>query len=290
MSKRKVVLTGAAGAVAGRMLPALQERYDLTLLDIRSTTRQGDEVPGIQIVDLSSQDRDSYRQYFQGADAVVHCAFIRTATYDDFDELYLSQWSYWNEVGNINLAYNIYRTCLEEGVRRIVVASSNHAADYYERLIWKGSWDIVTQEIYPYSDNFYGWAKISIEQLGFVFAAGHVGDRTLENVQIRIGTPTDNPLENCPIGDLQSVYRALGAYLCAQDQIQIFVKSIETDDIQNEWGIPFQIFYGISNNAHRFWSITNARKVIGYTPEDDSLIRFADQLNIHLQASNQVEQ
>ena len=37
MSKRKIVVTGAAGYVAGRMLPALQERYEtVTLLDVKT--------------------------------------------------------------------------------------------------------------------------------------------------------------------------------------------------------------------------------------------------------------
>jgi hypothetical protein len=39
--------------------------------------------------------------------------------------------------------------------------------------------------------------------------------------------------------------------------------------------VPFHIFYGVSNNARKFWSITNARRVIGYEPQDDSEIRFA---------------
>ena len=46
MAKRKVVVTGAAGYVAGRMLPALRERYDLTLLDVRTTNREGQAVEG----------------------------------------------------------------------------------------------------------------------------------------------------------------------------------------------------------------------------------------------------
>lgn len=45
--------------------------------------------------------------------------------------------------------------------------------------------------------------------------------------------------------------------------------------IANEHDIPFQIFYGISDNARKFWSIVNARKVIGYTPEDDAEFRYA---------------
>ena len=52
MAKKKVVLTGASGYVAGRMLPALRERYDLTLLDVKTTNREGDEVEGVQVVDL----------------------------------------------------------------------------------------------------------------------------------------------------------------------------------------------------------------------------------------------
>ena len=46
MGRRRVVVTGAAGYIAGRMLPALQERYDLTLLDITTRNRAGEEVPG----------------------------------------------------------------------------------------------------------------------------------------------------------------------------------------------------------------------------------------------------
>ena len=85
-------------------------------------------------------------------------------------------------------------------------------------------------------------------------------------------------MENSSADDLKAMYRGLGAYLSVRDQLQLFVKSIETENIEDENGIPFQIFYGISDNSHKFWSIANARKVIGYAPEDDSQLRFADQL------------
>lgn len=39
-----------------------------------------------------------------------------------------------------------------------------------------------------------------------------------------------------------------------------------------------RIVYGVSNNARTFWSITNARKIIGYAPEDDSEVRFAEDI------------
>ena len=78
--------------------------------------------------------------------------------------------------------------------------------------------------------------------------------------------------------DLKAMHRGLGAYLSIRDQGQLFVKSIETENIENENGIPFQIFYGISDNSHKFWSITNAREVIDYAPEDNSAFRFAERL------------
>jgi hypothetical protein len=64
----------------------------------------------------------------------------------------------------------------------------------------------------------------------------------------------------------------------------LIVTSIETPDIENEHGIPFQIFYGTSGNARAFWSIVDARRLIGYSPEDDAEITFADEIRQYLTA------
>ena len=58
----------------------------------------------------------------------------------------------------------------------------------------------------------------------------------------------------------------------------MFCKSIEAPDIADEYGVLFQILYGISNNARTFSSISNARKMIGYQPEDASEERFAEDI------------
>jgi hypothetical protein len=280
MAKRNVVLTGAAGYIAGRMLPALRERYDLTLLDITTRNREGDEVEGVIVVDLLQRDRDVYREYFRGADAVIHCGFKRASTHEE---------SFWAEMDNITMAYNVYQTCLEEDVRRVVSISSNHATDHYERLIWEDRMEFVTPDMRPLSDNFYGWAKASYELLGFVFATGgETNGKKLQNVQIRVGGPRETDLDRCSPDDLKRMYRALGAYLSVRDQVQLVVKSIETENIEDENGIPFQIFYGISGNTHNFWSLANARKVIGYAPQDNSLIRFADKVGRIIVAAQEI--
>jgi len=296
MTNQKVLVTGAAGKIAGQVLPALRERYELTLLDVRTTDRNGNEVEGIQIADLVNKDRDSYRQHFRDVDAVVHFAFVGNtdpAARDDSDK------RFWNEFSNVQMAYNIYQTALEEGVRRVVVASSNHAADYYEPLILDGQWDYVDPNGRALSDNYYGWAKEVYEHLGFVFAVGKQArpsaqftsgaspeaGRQLENVQIRIGGPRETDVANCKLGDLRCMRRALAVYISDRDMQQLFVKSIETEDIRDERGVPFQIFYGISDNSQAFWSIASARKVIGYEPQDNSEIRFVDLIAKHIQAA-----
>jgi hypothetical protein len=279
MNRRKVVVTGAAGLIAGLLLPALRERYELTLLDVRTTDRDGNEVEGIQIVDLLNRDRDVYRDHFRGADAVVHCGFVRADGLGDPNQRFFA------ELSNVQMAYNVYQTAWEEDVRRVVVTSSNHAADHYERLILTKKWDVVTPAMRALSDNYYGWAKETYEHLGFVFAAGRVNGTPLENVQIRIGGPRETDVAKCPKGDLTCVRRALAVYISQRDMAQLFVKSIEAKDVRDEHGVPFQIFYGISDNPHAFWSIVNARKIIGYEPQDNSEIRFKDLIAEHIRAA-----
>ena len=177
------------------------------------------------------------------------------------------------------MAYNIYQTCIEESVRRVVVLSSNHAADFYEHLIWQGKMANVTPDMVPYSDNFYGWAKGAYESLGFAFAAGEMtGQKSIEVIQLRIGGPRETDAERFTVEAPEMMHRQLGGYLSARDQVQLMVKSIETEDITNEHGVPFQVFYGISDNTHKFWDISNARRVIGYEPEDDSAVKFGDRV------------
>jgi nucleoside-diphosphate-sugar epimerase len=279
MTKKRVVVTGASGYIIQRIWTELAERYEIVALDNRESNANGEKVPGIRVCDLTQPDRDLYREHFRGADAVIHSAFVSAKGLDATTWSDNSQPKFEAEHANVAMAYNVYQTAIEEDVKRVVVASSNHAADYYERLIWKDQWDCVTPDMPPKSDNFYGWAKIAYESLGFVFATGQVGGRKLEVVQLRIGGPRDNAdLDDISAGDIKTMHRGLGAYLSKRDQIQLFVKSIEAPDIEDEYGIPFQIFYGVSGNTHNFWSIANARKVIGYVPEDNSQVNFADRI------------
>jgi hypothetical protein len=276
MAKRRVVLTGASGYVGQRMFEELSERWDLVPLDVSATTRNGTPVPGIKVVDLTDRNRDRYREHFRGADAVIHLGYVRAPGLDATTWQDNSDAKFWAEHENVALAYNVYRVALEEGVRRVVVASSNHAADYYERLVWANQLDMVTTEMPHRSDNWYGWAKAAYELLGFVFATGTVNDRKLEIAQWRIGGPRDDDIERVKPGDIKTMHRALGAYLSRRDQVQQAIRMVEAEDITDQHGVPFVIVYGISGNTHRFWSLAGDQKKIGYVPQDDSQVNFAE--------------
>lgn len=296
-ARRRVVVTGAAGYVAGLMLPDLRRRYDLVPLDVRGEDRDGNPVPELVVADLTGTDRDAYRTHFAGADAVVHCAFVKqpgpvdappaNSTLGGITASVAAQGEgrFRAELANVEMAYHVLQTAREEGVRRVVMISSNHAADYYEPLILDGKWDVVTPDMQERAVGYYGWAKATYEHLGFIFAQGGPGEQPLENVQIRIGGPRESDLERADLGNMRQVRRGLAVYLSRRDQVQLIVKSIETADIRDRHGVPFQVFYGISGNSHAFWSIANARRVIGYQPQDNSELRFHEQLARHLAAA-----
>ncbi|HZO24783.1 MAG TPA: hypothetical protein VFH48_02185, partial [Chloroflexota bacterium] len=64
---RTVLVTGATGYIASQLLPTFRERYDLRLIDVRDTDRQGRPVPGAQVVDLATADDAVVRPLFAGA-------------------------------------------------------------------------------------------------------------------------------------------------------------------------------------------------------------------------------
>jgi hypothetical protein len=137
---------------------------------------------------------------------------------------------------------------------------------------------MISPEMATRAENWYGWAKAAYELLGFVFASGQVDGRKLEVVQWRIGGPREDDIDRVKPGDISRMHRALGAYLSRRDQVQQTIRMVETENIADEHGVPFLIVYGISGNSHRFWSIANARQRLGYSPDDDSQVTFADKI------------
>src|SRR3984893_8050056 len=126
-----VLLTGATGYIASQLLPVLRQRYDLRLLDVRGTDAAGRAVEGIQVANLLSDGDDELRPHFEGVDAVVHLGYYRPTGLGVTG----AGKSYLDERPNVDMAERVYRFALDAGVGRVVVASSNHAADWYEPVL-----------------------------------------------------------------------------------------------------------------------------------------------------------
>ena len=286
LSKPTVLLTGAAGYVASQLLVEFRDRYDLRLVDVSHRDRNGDLVEGVIVADLADPDRSLYSELFDSVDAVIHLGYQSPARITGGDVPPIERFGI--EFSNVQMANNIYRSAYDAGVKRVVMASSNHAADWYEHaLVHDRHIELVSPAMVPVSDNFYGWAKASYELLGYPYASGVFG-RKLAVVQIRIGAPRDvsgSRYEGQSTGresggpGLQEFKRDLGAYLSERDLRQLVRKSIDTPDIETEHGIPWLVVYGISGNTRAFWSLESARRVLGYEPEDDSEVKYADDIH-----------
>ena len=285
---QKILMTGAAGYIASQLLPAFRERHEMVLVDVKTEDRQGERVEGVVTADLIDPDRSKYAHLFEGVDAVVHLGHRGRSGANPLDHFV-------DEKQNVEMAYNVFRTAYDAGVRRVVMASSNHAADWYEHnLIHRRSMEVLDPYRLPLSDNFYGWAKATYEHMGFLFACGamgfrdasgredHTGDldnaqRQMGVVMVRIGAPREIRVQDFG-GDPANYKRDLGAYISPRDLTQLFVRGVETPSIENEHGVPWLVVYGISNNTRAFWSLTSARRTLGYEPEDDSEVKFADDI------------
>jgi nucleoside-diphosphate-sugar epimerase len=286
MAKRKVLMTGASGYIASLMLPTMREHFDMTLADISDTGRDGKKIEGVQIANFLDTDRTKYAHLFEGVDAVIHLAFKpHTTRGEDVEKAPIDRFD--NEHENVQMANNIYRSAFDSGVRRVAIASSNHAADWYEHsLIHDRKMDMVRPSDLPVSDNFYGWAKAAYELLAFPYACGIFG-RKLETVMIRIGftrpivssdyTSSDSMSEQTA-GGMAEFKRNLGAYISPRDITQLFTKAVEAPNIENEHGVPFVVAYGTSDNTRRFWSLETGRKFLDYQPEDDTEVMHAAEI------------
>ena len=286
MSDKKILMTGATGYIADQLLPTFREAYEMVLVDVTEKNRQGNRVEGVVIADLIDPDRSRYSKLFDGVDAVVHLAYKRRAG-EPLDHFF-------DEKQNVEMAYNVLRCAYEAGVPRVAMASSNHAADWYEHaLIHERKLEVLDPYRLPLSDNFYGWAKATYEHLGFLFACGGMGareqsaeqhtgqqldtSRKMGVVMVRIGAPRELDV-TMYAGDPGTYKRDLGAYISPRDLTQLFTRAVEAESIENESGVPWQVVYGISNNTRAFWSLSNARRVLGYQPDDDSEVKFADDI------------
>jgi uronate dehydrogenase len=258
----KVLVTGAFGLIGGavyRHLHAQSDRYDVYALSRRraSSQRRREQQPldipdeKLHLADLT--DVDALRRAAVGMEVVVHMA----AAADENAGLESVLAS--NVIG----AYHVFEASRQAGVKRLVFASSvmaNWGYQYDEpyKAIKECRFEDVPDEIpiVTHLDpvrptELYSASKVWGESLAQVYADAH----GLSCICLRIGwvNGADRP------------YRPeLAAVWCSQRDIADLVERC----VNAAEDLRFDIFYGVSNNRHRWVDIDHPRHMLGWVPRD----------------------
>jgi nucleoside-diphosphate-sugar epimerase len=231
-----VLITGAAGRIGSFLTQHLAERYDFVLSDVRPP----DNARGFPFVEADIADLDAVRGLCQGVDTVVHLA-ADPSTQASWESLLPR-----NVVG----LYNVFQAAHEAGCRRVIFASSVNAVFGYPK-------DVQVHTSMPVRPlNLYGATKAWGEALACFYA----DQRGLSAICLRFGWVISRDSEalrpNHPYLDIALTY---------EDLTRLVVACIDAPD-----DLRFGVFHGVSNNRWKRLDISDARRLLGYAPEDDS--------------------
>jgi uronate dehydrogenase len=230
MKLKKLVLTGAAGRLGSYLREPLSKMCDeLVSTDIMDDV--GKLYPGERYVKADLVSYDQIFPILERADMVIHFGAI--VDEKPFEELLGP-----NFIGS----YNIWEAGYQQGVRRVVYASSIHAVGMHKKR------DFIGVDAPHRPDTFYGLAKCFTEDLGSMYW----DKRQLESVHLRI-------LSAAQVNNA----RALGSWLSYDDLIHLVERAIDTPSV------GFSIIYGVSNNDRAPVDNTLA-SFLGYRPKDNA--------------------
>ncbi|EBA13071.1 NAD-dependent epimerase/dehydratase family protein [Roseobacter sp. CCS2] len=227
---KKLVLTGAAGALGSRLRGPLKKMCDALV-----STDIVDDIGALQdgetYVQADVSNLDAMLKIIEGADMVIHFGAIADeAAWDDILQ------------SNIIGAYNVWEAAYRCGVKRVVYASSVHAVGMHKKT------DTIGLDAPHRPDTYYGLAKCFTEDL----ASLYWDKRGIESVCLRIFSCA--PATNA---------RSIGTWLSYDDLIHLVERSVDSPVV------GFTIVYGISNNDRAVVDNTKAGH-LGYRPKDNA--------------------
>ena len=150
----RVLITGAGGGIGRSLRETLRGVYPVLRLSDRvplAPARDGEEVDQTDIADMAQVER-----MVAGVDGIVHLGGI-------------SGENTWENIlqGNIIGLYNVFEAARRAGVKRIVMATSNHAVGFYPRA------QTIDHRVVPRPDSRYGVSKAFSEALASLYADKH---------------------------------------------------------------------------------------------------------------------
>ena len=226
---KTILMTGAAGRIGTFLRPELRGKYRLRLSDLTPVTDLAD---GETFVAGDIANMDDALRITEGVDAVVHFGG-QSGEHD------------WEHILNANIVgfYNTLEAARRNGVKRFLVATSNHAVGFYRCD------QTIDHTVYPKPDSRYGVSKVFNEALASLYAERY----GMEIFCMRIGNVNHAPIDR----------RRLAIWISGRDMAQLVTIGIEHPELH------FEIVYGISDNARAWFDNRNAYR-LGYRPQDAS--------------------
>lgn len=232
-SRRRVLITGAAGRIGSGFAAHVSGELDLLLTDLPSADRTRIAPYGeYRSSDLS--DVNLLRELCLGVHTVVHLAGTPSPN------------AAWAELLNNNIigTYNLFVAAQQAGCHRIIYASSVHTVSGYpaDRQIR------TADPVNP--GDLYGVSKCFGEALARWMAV----QKKISVIVVRIGA---FPSLNTSVGGSGTI---ADVYVSPDDLYQLLLRCIQID------GIPFGIFHGTSNNAVKRLDLADTVEILGYRP------------------------
>ena len=246
MSKKRVLITGMSGLIGQVCQEELGDLYALSALNRR-------RVAGVPCFEADIADPEAIRPAFEGVDVVVHLAAMAKGD------------ARWEEVlpHNIVGTYNVFEAARIAGVKRIISASSGAAVSDVERempyrALVEGRYDEVARwekldasVVRP--RGLYGCSKLWGE-----VRARHFSDAWgLSMICLRIGVVNR--------ADRPTSAREFSVWCSQRDIAQMVRRCIDAPQ-----SLKFATFYAVSDNKWGYRSLDNARRELGFEPEDNA--------------------
>lgn len=253
----RIAVTGASGNVGREVIEAFDDTpHELTLL----TRTEQDDMDSIP-VDVTN--RDAFVDALSDEDVLIHLA-ANPSPYAEWDDL---------TPVNIQGTYNAYTAAIENGLDRVVYASSNHAINGRETVapdepetMYEDA-PALQHDAPPHPDSWYGVTKVSSEAIGNRFAYQH----DIETVNLRIGwlmsrdelrDSQENPETDYP----EANARFARAMWLSKPDCHRALRAASLSELKEN---PVAV-HAISRNDDRCLSLTHTLQSIDYKPRDNS--------------------
>lgn len=241
-SAERVLITGASGGIGQLMRTRLaRPGRVLRLFDIAAPAPAA---PGeaVEVVTGSITDTDAITAACQDVDAVIHLGgHSRETSWENILDT------------NINGTHSVLEAMRTTGVRRGILASSNHAAGYWTRAEAGG--DGLSADVAFRPDTYYGVGKVALEALGNLYHHRF----GMDIICLRIGSCFPTP----------GTVRGLTTWLSPADGARLFEACLSVPSP------GFRTVWAVSANTRSMFSLAEAR-ALGYEPRDNAETFAAD--------------